>query len=340
MELLLRFWAFAKPRDCLGDNWFLFDLVLVILMVWETWIEVICFSMFRWPSPLTAESARTGCCFRMLRLLRMLRVARATRLVHNAPELLILARGIFEGMRSVLAVLCLCGLVIYIFAIMFTELLAGRGVIPPGTFDNVPESMDFLLRTVLCGPDAHFMVTLLDAHWSYYCLFILFLVITVVMIMNMLIGILCDVVAKVADESKEDAFEQEVSFHVNKMATALDTDGSGTLSRAELETIIRDPDLAQGFNSIGVDIIGLADFARFCFEQCDEMTYDEYTQLVYQFRGSKNATLKDLMALRRYLSMELVGLEARLATGTLHQLAEWHTSVNGANGSVRLVSSV
>lgn len=266
----------------------------------------------------------------------MLRVARATRLIHNAPELLILARGIFQGMRSVLAVLCLCALVIYVFAIMFTELLAGRDIIPSGVFDNVPESMNTLLRTVLCGPDADFMVTLLDAHWSYYCLFVLFVLITAVTIMNMLIGILCDVVSKVADDSKEDAFEKEVEYHVKKLASALDRDGSGTISSEEFDTVIRDPDLASGFDSIGVDIIGLADFARFIFEQSDEITYDEYTQLVYQFRSSKYATVKDLMALRRYLSMELMSLEARLPTGLNAHLEK----SNGANGSLRFVSSV
>merc|ERR1719440_604856 len=102
----------------------------------------------------------------MLRLVRLLRVARATRLVHSVPELLILVTGIGAGMRSVLAVFALSALVIYVFAVIFTQLLSGTAV-AAGIFDNVPQSMNFLMLTVLCGPDSDFASTLLAAHWIY-----------------------------------------------------------------------------------------------------------------------------------------------------------------------------
>merc|ERR1712118_514424 len=61
------------------------------------------------------------------------------------------------------------------------------------------------------------------------------------------------------------------------------------------------------------DIVGLANFARFIYEQCDEIPYMDLCRLVADYRGNRNCTVKDVMEMRRYVTMELVGLESRLA---------------------------
>lgn len=313
-ELLVRFMAFENKSDAFGDNWFMFDGSLVLLMVWETWIEVFCYLVLGFPGDTQGGSSspmRASGALRILRLVRLIRVARATRVVANLPELLILVKGIGAGTRSVVAVLFLSLLVIYVFAVIFTELLADQ--VPE--FDTVPQSMNYLLQVVLCGPDAALMKTLLDASWTYYVIFISFILVAVLTVMNMLIGILCDVVATVAETEKEESFQKEVERQIHRLAEELDTDGSGTITQAEFDIILHDPALTTSFYDIGVDLVGLADFARFIFDQCDEITYSEYAQLVCEFHGSKITTVKDLMALRRYLSMELLSLEDRLMGG-------------------------
>merc|ERR1719333_718354 len=41
LELLIRFTAFQGKRDCLRDGWFVFDSLLLAMMMFETWIMLI-----------------------------------------------------------------------------------------------------------------------------------------------------------------------------------------------------------------------------------------------------------------------------------------------------------
>merc|ERR1712176_1631477 len=172
-------------------------------------------------------------------------------------------------------------------------------------------------------------MSLLGIHWAYYVLYLAFDFITILTLMNMLIGIhscrqlrevcmcavchhlsstaqyfqvksalpyvkemymgfarfwsnlvssrwlevhgrygvMCEVVSNIASESKEEVFAQELEHTLTTLALELDADGSGCLSKEELFSMIADPTYATRFHNIGVDIVGVADFARFIFDQ-------------------------------------------------------------------------
>merc|ERR1711939_420550 len=95
--------------------------------------------------------------------------------------------------------------------------------------------------TVLCGPDSDFASTLLAAHWVYYAVFIAFILIANLTVLNMLIGILCNVVSNVADEAKEESFQAELHHQIARVARDMDEDGSGTISSEEFEVVLQDP---------------------------------------------------------------------------------------------------
>merc|ERR1719305_1825725 len=141
---------------------------------------------------------------------------------------MLLVKGIVAAVRSVLAVLCLLFLVIYVFAVIFTELLSDSPV-GSGRFDTVPVSLNTLMLQVLCGPDAHFINELLAVDTVYYVL-IFFLLVALLTIMNMLIGILCGVVADVTEAEKDAAFLELVEHEIDHLAAVLDLDGNGTIS--------------------------------------------------------------------------------------------------------------
>ena len=172
-----------------------------------------------------------------------------------------------------------------------------------------------LLLQVLCGPDADFINKLLAADWTYYVLNLFFLLIALFTIMNMLIGILCGVVAEVTEAEREETFMGEVDRQIRILAQRIDKDGSGKIDKDEFDEIIRDPALTQSFHELGVDIVGAADFGAFIFAEVDELTFIDFTHLVSQFRGSKNASLKDMMDTRKFVSMELSTLSAKLLQG-------------------------
>jgi hypothetical protein len=65
----------------------------------------------------------------------------------------------------------------------------------------------------------------------------------------------------------------------------------------------------QDLNEMGIDVVSLIDFATFVFQECTELTYNDFRHMVFQFRGHKNATTQDVMAVRKQLSMQLLALE-------------------------------
>merc|ERR1719198_1102302 len=62
---------------------------------------------------------------RLFRLLRLSRMARMVRLLRAMPELMVLIKGMVVAMRSVFFTLCLLAGIIYVFGIMFVQLLKG-----------------------------------------------------------------------------------------------------------------------------------------------------------------------------------------------------------------------
>lgn len=156
------------------------------------------------------------------------------------------------------------------------------------------------------------MQKLLAEKWELYIVFLTFLLVAVLTLMNMLIGILCDVVSNVAESTKEDHFVKEVEGQTMRLSETLDIDGSGGISKDEFDIIIKDPFMTASFHSLGVDVVAVAHFANFVFDQCDEISYSDFVVLVSKFRGNKMATVKDVMDIRQYVTTELLELEARL----------------------------
>jgi len=314
-ELSVRLLSFRRKCDALKDSWFIFDALLVLMMVWETWIQYILAWLMGAPPNGHHDGGHmtSASILRVLRVLRLLRVARMARLVRNMPEVMILVKGMAMAMRSVMVVLCLLVLVIYIFAIVFTQLLAGT-IWSEGCFDTVPQAMNFLLMQVVCGFDESAIKRMLAAGMLYYCLFLLYLLFGSLTLMNMLIGILCEIVAEVAEVEKEEIFTKEVEYEVHRVTKALDTDGTNTISKEEFDALIDSPGLMQSLQSLGVDIVALIDFVHFIYLENDELTFSNFLDTVIQFRGSKAATVKDVVDMRKFVSMELSSLEARLKT--------------------------
>ncbi|CAE7538440.1 CACNA1H, partial [Symbiodinium necroappetens] len=145
---------------------------------------------------------------RVLRILRIARVARAARIINSLPELRVLVKGMVIAMRSTCTILALLLIVVYIFAILFVQLLA-ESQVGQGWFENVPQAMNFLLLQTLAGADVIVINKLLAAGWTYYLLYLSFVFMGSLTLMNMLIGVLCEVVGVVAQIEEERAFHDE-----------------------------------------------------------------------------------------------------------------------------------
>jgi len=113
-EWAIRILSFRTKANFRKDFWMVFDFIMLMLMVGETWI-------------MAPVSKATGATLPIptgpLRLLRMARLVRLSRLLKNVPELVTLSKGLVQGVRASAASIFMISLFIYIFAILLHSLL-------------------------------------------------------------------------------------------------------------------------------------------------------------------------------------------------------------------------
>lgn len=319
-EVAVRFLSFQQKAAAFADFWFIGDLFLVLLMVWETWIQVILYLFTDFGS--VGGGTRSTSVLRVFRAFRLLRISRMSRLLRSMPELFILVKSIGAAMRCMTVTLGMLMIVIYIFSIMFTQLLSETET-GKNRFESVPQAMNFMLTQVLCGFDSDVVMTLLDAGFIYYILWLIYVLIGSLSIMNVLIGILCEVVSGTAEDEKERAVRNDVEQQILSTGIYDKEDRKGGsrreddveermyIGKQEMMCTLESTIVKDKLEDIGVDVYALLDFVHF-FEEGVEMPLGDFVELVVQFRGSKNTTVRDIVDLRKFLSMEMTIVESHV----------------------------
>jgi len=93
VELLIRLGAFQVRADCLKDMCFKFDLALVVMWVFDSWLLPIVLLM------AGADENRRDGFIQVVRLLRLVRIIRLTRAL---PELVTMVKGLCTACWAVL----------------------------------------------------------------------------------------------------------------------------------------------------------------------------------------------------------------------------------------------
>eukprot|EP00747_Dinoflagellata_sp_TGD_P167047 gnl/TRDRNA2_/TRDRNA2_190804_c0_seq1.p1 gnl/TRDRNA2_/TRDRNA2_190804_c0~~gnl/TRDRNA2_/TRDRNA2_190804_c0_seq1.p1 ORF type:complete len:635 (-),score=130.03 gnl/TRDRNA2_/TRDRNA2_190804_c0_seq1:43-1947(-) len=347
-EWFVRFMAFKLKRYGLRDSWFVFDSTLMLLMVFETWVVGV---IMLGGEASSGDQGGVGdaSILRLLRLLRLTRMARITRILRAVPELMILIKAMVAATRSVFFTLCLLMVIIYVFAIAFTQLTRGS-IAGEDYFDTVPDSM---LTLTVYG-------TLLDEIGRVACdvgrenkfagaIFFFFILLAALTVMNMLIGVLCEVVNVTASVEKEQLMVTYVNSQLREMmhTTGIDSDYDNRISRQEFERMLENTEAARALQEVGVDVVGLVDFTDFIFtregdhympddEQADDnlvsldeglgdeidLSFEEFMDVVLQLRGTNQATVKDVVDLRKSMTKQLNRMERRISNGYKRQARE------------------
>jgi len=300
IEIMVRFLAFEVKLNCLADAWFVFDASLVGLMVWETWIEVALYKLFGFGLGGGGASS----VLRIFRILRLTRVARLARLVRQMPELMILIKGMAIAARSVLATLTLLLVIIYVFAIMLTQQLSGTGA-ADGCFENVPTAINCLLLNGVFTEEREFIEQMLDVHWTFYVITIFYLLLASLTVLNMLIGVLCEVVAVTARVEQEELMMQDLKAKIVELMPSIGEGNKFAVSKQSFEYLLDQPEAVDALRSVDVDLFALVDFQDFIFRDEDELPLGDFMEKVLQFRSTNTATVKDVVDFRVFLQTEL-----------------------------------
>eukprot|EP00444_Apocalathium_aciculiferum_P037123 CAMPEP_0183484080 /NCGR_PEP_ID=MMETSP0370-20130417/178741_1 /TAXON_ID=268820 /ORGANISM="Peridinium aciculiferum, Strain PAER-2" /LENGTH=761 /DNA_ID=CAMNT_0025677367 /DNA_START=39 /DNA_END=2326 /DNA_ORIENTATION=- len=111
----------AIKTTAFTDRWFVFDVVLVGMMILETWVLTLILMASN--SSNGMRGLRNASMVRTLRLLRMARMVRIARLLRAVPELVVMLKGIAAAIRSVMVTLVLLALILYVFGVSLRLIL-------------------------------------------------------------------------------------------------------------------------------------------------------------------------------------------------------------------------
>jgi len=302
-EVVIRFFAFKRKADAARDFWFVFDFLLVFNMVIETWIiPVIMLALNIKSSDFNIDLS----VLRMVRMVKLLRLSRIARILRSIPELVIIVKAIGFAARSVLVFFLLWLVIIYLFAVVLTQLTGsgGENEVSLRYFKDVPTSMATLLLDGILADYAPF-VHAMGVNPLWWLLVLCFVLLSSVTIMYMLVGVLVEVVGVIASAEKEGMTVSFVATRLREKMNTLNHNTDGPISKFVLQGMLVEPDICQMLTAVNVDVVVLMDSLEMIYEdlakQGGHMTFEKMVDLVLNGRGANFATVRDTKELLRIL---------------------------------------
>eukprot|EP00746_Dinoflagellata_sp_MGD_P147062 gnl/MRDRNA2_/MRDRNA2_79448_c0_seq3.p1 gnl/MRDRNA2_/MRDRNA2_79448_c0~~gnl/MRDRNA2_/MRDRNA2_79448_c0_seq3.p1 ORF type:complete len:616 (+),score=129.10 gnl/MRDRNA2_/MRDRNA2_79448_c0_seq3:75-1922(+) len=217
---------FTQPQSRKSN---IFDFFLVSLMIIEIWILE--------PLSTTSGSLKQFSVVRVIRLLRLLRISRIFRMV---PELGMMVKNMALAARSVSSTLLLEIGVMFVFAVIFTQWAKSHpnpclaesddeSCALKDLFGTILKSFLTLMQILVFDDTFSIIRPILQDTWYMGCLLIFFMVLGSWTILNMLIGIICEIICTGTAEEKMKLLE----LRVREVFESIDLDGSGTVTREE-----------------------------------------------------------------------------------------------------------
>lgn len=318
-EWLIRLFAFQKMHDCWIDGWFKFDTFLVATMVLDVWI-LMPFLKVAYGKGSVALPTQP------LRVIRLLKLTRMARLMRAFPELVTMVKGLFRAFRAIMSSLILIMLMVYIWAILLHMLLKDAEELNKKLneehavdFATLPRAMWLLIidgTLLLDGSSAvmtHLMFskdfTILIAgivFTGYACL-------AALLVLQMLIGVLCDVVAHVQEEQRNAAdiglVKQELLHKLHEI-----DNGDGKLTQPELMTVLSESKCKAVLKKLNINRLFLLQLQTMMFGGDPTSTVPIRTalDLMLLCRSQNHATVEALAGGFCYMSQQLQDLKSRM----------------------------
>ncbi|CAJ1404142.1 unnamed protein product [Effrenium voratum] len=150
--------------------------------------------------------------------------------------------------------------------------------------------------------------------WSMIFVFFLYVLLTNITVMNMLIGIVCEVVSEVKLKDEKNVAVDYLKRNLRQLLIELDEDQNQQISKKELNAARNMPRAREVLKELDVDLDNLIVLTEPLFEQDvdagreQEVTREELLNVILDMRGDRDVRMEDLVRLRcdlrRYLSRQ------------------------------------
>ncbi|CAE7681592.1 CATSPER1 [Symbiodinium pilosum] len=299
VEIVIRFMAYKSKLRAIRDFWFIYDFFLAFFMVMETWVFFVILTVSGGDLVLFDSSI-----MRMLRLLRLTRVARIARMLRFLPEVMILVRAIGAALRSVILTVILGLMIVYIFAIALSQIAVDT---PAGInyYSTLPQAMFSLIFHGCFNNDLASMARLsFQDDIIVGTLFAVFILIAPLTIMNLLLGVLVEVVRVVATAEQEGRVVRNLKEELHWAKQALGTEGD-TITQEEFIMLLQNDQAIGVLQDVGVDLVALVKDPNIIFDGDPYIHFQDFLNEMLLLRGSNNATVKDLTVMKNQLMQSL-----------------------------------
>jgi len=291
LELMVRVWVYQLDFYCGSDNilWNWFDTVLVIVSLVEFYMEISGSGGTNLGSPIKA--------------VKMLRIARVFRVFRFFKELSLLALMIIDSMKSLMWASLMLSIILYVFAILFTQFATEHIKEHSSSsmevaevqrqFGNIPRTVYTLLQAMLGGvswgvsSDA-----LLTIHGAMAFLFFFYIFFTMLAFLNITTGVFVDNAVETARTQREFLVQKQTELkekytkEMRDLFMEMDEDGSGTVSLDEVNAYFEDPRVQSYFAALGLDYNDTEHL--FSLLDCDDdgdVSVDEFLQGCLRLKG-------------------------------------------------------
>lgn len=263
VELLMRFlvegFRFWRSPEW---AWNLFDTLVMSFSIFEALAHFFVGDEGK-------DSYKNISILRMLRIVRVVRVMRVIRLIRFFKALRVLVFAIFHTLKSCVWALLLLTMILYVFAVIFTQAAADemeKGGTAQDALDlyhyygGLGQSIFTLFKSMSGGVSWQEVVKpLAHAGASYVALFVAFFSFVYFAVMNVVTGLFCQSAIESAQRDQDDVIAEQLKqkekyIHVcKKLFQDIDTDQYGAITIVDFEANLDDRRVQGFFESMEIE---------------------------------------------------------------------------------------
>jgi len=291
LEVVARMFAFGR-QFVLGDQvwWNLFDTILVVF----SFLEILLSELLHHSG--NVSSLRV---IRLVRIARIVRVIRVTRIMKLLIALRLLIVQILSTLRACFWAIVLLVLVLYVFGMIFAQVTSEHIADNPNNkalvqyWGTVPRAMYTLYKSVTGGVDWENVADeLAKIHWVWVAVFNLYLAFTVFAVLNVVVGVFCQVAIESAAHDYENIIRLKTTENetfgrqVKRLFADIDQSGDGKITYHELKSMLDKAEVRAYFEHLGLDAGDAWDLFKILDQ--DESSYinlDEFTTGCLRLKG-------------------------------------------------------
>lgn len=340
-EAAFRFLAYKEKRQCLEDVNFMFDSLVAVLMAVECWTTT---------GVLIAGSTASPAWLQALQAARMFRLVRVMRVLKQIPEVMTLIRGILAATRAVVVTSCMLLILLYMFGIIFVS--QSRGPPRESYFSSLGHSMWTLLLQGTLLDDISTPLNDLSEQgdWVLVAFFLAYVFLSSFTLLNMLLGMLCDVISDVTAAEKHQVAEAKLSDSILEILECYDTDEmSGFISRTAFQSLTQNPEFISALRKFDVRVEDVCELEEVIFERHRHehdndisagseqilISFKELLEVILRLHDNSGATVNDIAGIQHSIAQleERLDKSDRWQQEVLSRLQELPGKLHGLKGA-------